>query len=227
MDNTPKIRTKICGITSIGDALNACNAGVDALGLVFYAKSPRNVSSAQALEICNAIPPFVTTVGLFLDAPAEFVHSVLENVPLDLLQFHGSESPEYCASFNRPYIKAIGMKEFLQSDEQNDIEANFKKVADQYPDAQGFLVDSHGTGKAGGTGETFNWNKTPHNYDKPIILAGGLNPENISEAIQTADPIYGVDLSSGVESAPGIKDKQKIEALMKNIRMSEVRRVQC
>jgi len=218
------IRTKICGITSIEDAYNVCIAGVDALGLVFYAKSPRNVSSKQAVDICNAIPPFVTTVGLFLDAPAKFVNEILKTVPLDLLQFHGSESPEYCASFNRPYIKAIGMKEFLQAD---DIEASFKEYADQYPDAQGFLIDSHGAGKAGGTGETFNWNKIPQGIDKPIILAGGLNPTNISEAIQTAEPIYGVDLSSGVESAPGIKDKQKIEALMKNIRMSEVRRVQC
>ncbi|MCF6190663.1 MAG: phosphoribosylanthranilate isomerase [Cocleimonas sp.] len=218
------IRTKICGITSIEDALNACNAGADALGLVFYAKSPRNVSSVQAAEICNAIPPFVTTVGLFLDATKDFVNEALEIVPLDLLQFHGSESPEYCASFNHPYIKAVGMKEFI---EDGDVEASFKKYADQYPDAQGFLVDSHGAGKAGGTGEAFNWNKIPQGIDKPIILAGGLNPENISEAIQTADSIYGVDLSSGVESAPGIKDKQKIEALMKNIRMSEVRRVQC
>ncbi len=218
------IRTKICGITSIEDALNVCDAGADALGLVFYSKSSRNVSSQQAAEICNAIPPFVTTVGLFLDAPKDFVNEVLKTVPLDLLQFHGLESPEYCASFNRPYIKAVGMKEFLQAD---DIEASFKKYADKYSQAQGFLVDSHSAGKAGGTGKTFNWNKVPQGIDKPIILAGGLNPENISEAIQTADTIYGVDLSSGVESSPGIKDKQKIKALMKNIRMSEVRRVQC
>ncbi len=223
MNCSPKIRTKICGITSIEDALNVCNAGVDALGLVFYAKSPRNVSSTQAAEICSALPPFVTTVGLFLDTTEDFVNKVLETVPLDLLQFHGSESPEYCASFNRPYIKAVGMKEFLQTD---DVEASFKKYADQYPQAQGFLVDSHGAGKAGGTGETFNWKKVPKKLDKPIILAGGLCTENISEAIQTADSIYGVDLSSGVESAPGIKDKKKIKALMRNIRMSEVRRVQ-
>ena len=223
MNNSSKIRTKICGITSIEDALNVCNAGADALGLVFYAKSPRNVSDTQAAEICSALPPFVTTVGLFLDASKDFVNTILKTVPLDLLQFHGSESPEYCASFNRPYIKAVGMKEFLQTD---DVEASFKQYADQYPDAQGFLVDSHGAGKAGGTGETFNWQKVPKNSDKPIILAGGLCAENISEAIQTADSIYGVDLSSGVESAPGIKDKQKIKTLMKNIRMSEVRRVQ-
>ena len=222
MNNSPKIRTKICGITSIEDALNVCNAGADALGLVFYAKSPRNVSSEQALNICNAIPPFVTTVGLFLDAPKDFVDDILKSVPLDLLQFHGSESPEYCTSFNRPYIKAVGMKEFIQD---GDVEASFKRYADQYPDAKGFLVDSHGAGKAGGTGETFNWDEIPQAYDKPIILAGGLNPENIAEAIQSS-PMYGVDLSSGVESAPGIKDKTKIETLMKTIRMYEVQRVQ-
>jgi len=226
------IRTKICGITSVEDALNVCNAGANALGLVFYAKSPRNVSSEQAAEICRAMPPFVTSVGLFLDAPATFVNEILTAVPLDLLQFHGSETPEYCASFNRPYIKAVGMKEFLQSEDQDEIEASFKRYADQYPDAKGFLIDSHGAGKAGGTGESFNWKKVPQGidkqgYEKPIILAGGLEPENISEAIQSAGLIYGVDLSSGVESAPGIKDKQKIEKLMRNIRMSEVRRVQC
>ncbi len=217
MNCSPKIRTKICGITSVEDALNVCNAGVDALGLVFYDKSPRNVTSTQAAEICSALPPFITTVGLFLDATEDFVNKVLETVPLDLLQFHGSESPPYCASFNRPYIKAVGMKEFLQTD---DVEASFKQYADQYPQAQGFLVDSHGAGKAGGTGETFNWKKVPKNSDKPIILAGGLCAENISEAIQTADSIYAVDLSSGVESAPGIKDKQKIDTLMKNITLS-------
>ncbi len=208
------IRTKICGITSVEDALNVCNAGADALGLVFYAKSPRNVSAEKAANICKEVPPFITTVGLFLDAPSDFVNEILKTVPLDLLQFHGSESPEYCESFNRPYIKAVGMKEFLQAD---DFEASFKKYADQYPQAKGFLVDSHGAGKAGGTGETFNWKKIPQNIDKPIILAGGLDPENIAEAIQTATSIYGVDLSSGVESAPGKKDKQKIEALMREV----------
>ena len=219
MNHSAKVRTKICGITSIEDALNVCNAGADALGLVFYAKSPRNVSSAQALEICNVIPPFVTTVGLFLDAPKAFVNEILDTVLLDLLQFHGSEYPEYCASFNRPYIKAVGMKEFIE-EKDGDVEASFKKYADQYPDAKGFLVDSHGAGKAGGTGETFNWDEIPQAYNKPIILAGGLNPKNIAEAIQSA-PMYGVDLGSGSESSTGKKDKSKIEKLMK-----EVRRVQ-
>jgi len=226
MNKSQKIRTKICGITSIKDALKVCDAGVDALGLVFYDKSPRNVSSTQAAEICRALPPFVTSVGLFLDASEDFVNNILNIVPLDLLQFHGSETPEYCASFNRPYIKAVGMKEFLQSKNQEAIEASFKEYTDKYSQALGFLVDSHSAGKAGGTGEVFNWNKVPKNIDKPIILAGGLRPDNISEAIQTANTIYGVDLSSGIENKPGQKDEQKIKLLMKNIRMSEVRRVQ-
>ena len=209
-----KIRVKICGITSINDALNVCDSGVDAIGLVFYAKSPRNVSIPQASKICASLPPFVSSVGLFLNASTEFVNSVLASVPIDLLQFHGSESPEYCASFNHPYIKVIGMKDV-------DTFEKFDAIAKQYPDAKGFLVDSHATGKAGGTGQTFEWSNTPLDYEKPIILAGGLNPDNIASAIRQA-PVYGYDLSSGVEQNPGIKDKQKIIQLM-----NEVQRVQC
>jgi len=209
-----KIRVKICGITSIDDAQEVCSAGVDAIGLVFYEKSPRNVSTQQAAKICASLPPFVSSVGLFLDASAKFVNSVLASVPIDLLQFHGSESPEYCASFNHPYIKVIGMKDVSSLE-------MFHAVARQYPDAKGFLVDSHAAGKAGGTGKTFEWKTVPLEYDKPIILAGGLNPENIADAICQA-PVYGYDLSSGVESKPGIKDRQKIIHLM-----NEVKRVQC
>ncbi len=209
-----KIRVKICGITSIEDAETVCNAGVDAIGLVFYEKSPRNVSIPQAAEICASLPPFVNTVGLFLNASADFVHSVLASVPIDLLQFHGSETPEYCASFKHPYIKVIGMKEVHGL-------AQFDAIARQYPDARGFLVDSHAAGKAGGTGKTFEWANTPVDYHKPIILAGGLNAENIAAAIQQA-PVYAYDLSSGVESQPGIKDKHKVMQLM-----NEVKRVQC
>ena len=211
-----KTRIKICGITRIEDAQNVCDAGADAIGLVFYEKSVRNVNIAQAKVICESLPPFVNSVGLFLDASPEFVHSVLASVPLDLLQFHGSESPEYCASFSRPYIKAVGMKN-MKAD--NNFAA-FRKYADQFTEAKGFLVDSHGTGKAGGTGETFDWSNVPQSYAKPIILAGGLNPNNVADAIEQVS-VYGVDLSSGVESAPGIKDKDKITQLM-----NEVKRVQ-
>lgn len=214
---TMKTRVKICGITSVEDALTACEAGADAIGLVFYEKSPRHVSIGQAARICSALPPFVSSVGLFLDPSADFVESVLASVALDLLQFHGSESPQFCSAFNRPYIKAVGMKQMQGEDSFNQ----FKAYADQFSDAKGFLVDSHAAGKAGGTGEVFDWGHVPVNYHKPIILAGGLNPDNVAGALETVS-VYAIDLSSGVESQPGMKDKHKIMQLMK-----EVKRVQC
>jgi len=203
-------RVKICGITSITDALNAANAGADALGFVFYAKSPRYVTPEQAAEICQALPPFVTSVGLFMNADAEQVRATLDAVSLDLLQFHGSETPEFCRGFGRPYIKALGIQGLV----------DFAEQADQYPDALGILVDSHALGKAGGTGQTFDWKLLPKNYSKPIILAGGLNPENIAEAVRETS-VYAVDLSSGVESSPGIKSKAKIDALMREVKHVE------
>ncbi len=208
-----RTRVKICGITSTRDAHNVCAAGADSIGLVFYEKSPRNVSIAQAKEICDSLPPFVTCVGLFLDASSDFVNSVLTEVKLDLLQFHGLESPEFCDSFSRPYIKAIGMEGISSENE-------FAEIIKQYTNAKGFLVDSHTTGKAGGTGKTFDWENVPQQQQKPIILAGGLNPENIADALQQLN-LYGVDLSSGVESKAGIKDPEKIKNLM-----NEVYRVQ-
>ncbi|WP_022952852.1 phosphoribosylanthranilate isomerase [Leucothrix mucor] len=203
-------RVKICGITSTTDALNAANAGADALGFVFYAKSPRYVTPEKAAEICQALPPFVTSVGLFMNADAEQVRATLDAVSLDLLQFHGSETPEFCRSFGRPYIKALGIQGLV----------DFAEQADQYPDALGILVDSHALGKAGGTGQTFDWKLLPKNYSKPIILAGGLNPENIAEAVRETS-VYAVDLSSGVESSPGIKSKAKIDALMREVKHVE------
>ncbi len=214
MHSPARVRVKICGITSVEAAQVVANAGADCIGLVFYEKSPRNVSIEKAAEICKSLPPFVTCVGLFMDPSTKFVETVLANVGLDLLQFHGSEKPEFCQSFPRPYIKAIGMVGI-------DTEDDFKLIADQYTDAKGFLVDSHATGKAGGTGKTFDWSHIPQNYAKPIILAGGLNPNNVADAMQACD-VYGIDLSSGVESQPGIKDEQKITQLMK-----EVQRVHC
>ncbi|MEE9327789.1 MAG: phosphoribosylanthranilate isomerase [Cocleimonas sp.] len=216
MNSASHIRVKICGITSIEDADNACTAGADAIGLVFYEKSPRNISINKAREICNSLPPFITSVGLFLDAPSEFVNSVLATVPLDLLQFHGSETAEYCASFSHPYIKAVGMKGMKSAED-------FVQYTNQFSEAKGFLIDSHAKGKAGGTGETFNWSKIPQNINKPIILAGGLNPDNISDAIKQTS-VYAFDLSSGVERQPGIKDKQKIIQLFMNIQKTEVTR---
>lgn len=207
---TARCRVKVCGITSVADALMVSAAGADALGLVFYPKSKRNLRIEQATEIYRAVPPFVATVGLFLDAEAEFVQAVLAAMPLSLLQFHGSESPSYCAQFKRPYLKAVGMKGIAAS-------GGFKAYADQYPDAQGFLVDSHAPGAAGGTGETFDWTQVPQDYPKSIILAGGLSPENVAEAIQVSR-VYAVDVSSGVEISPGIKDAAKVYAFIQNAR---------
>lgn len=203
-----RCRVKVCGITSVADALMVSAAGADALGLVFYAKSKRNVSIKQAAEICKTVPPFVATVGLFLDAEVSFVEQVLAAVPLTLLQFHGSESPAYCAQFKRTYLKAVGMQGIAAS-------GGFAVYADQYPAAQGFLVDSHAPGAAGGTGETFDWTQVPQDYPKPIILAGGLTAENVAEAIRVSQ-VYAVDVSSGVESHPGIKDLAKVQTFINN-----------
>ena len=203
-----RCRVKVCGVTSVADVQMLCAAGVDAVGLVFYAKSKRNVSIEQASAICRAVSPFVTTVGLFLDADADFVREVLAAVPLDVLQFHGSESPDYCRQFPRPYLKAVGMKGLAEG---------FATYADRYADAQGFLVDSHAPGAAGGTGEIFDWTQVPQHYAKPIILAGGLNPENVAEAMRTTQ-VYAVDVSSGVESAAGIKDAAKVAAFMQAVK---------
>jgi phosphoribosylanthranilate isomerase len=204
------VKVKICGITSVKDALTVSSSGADAIGLVFYPKSSRYLSIEQATEICAALPPFITVVGLFLDAEKQAVDAVLQQVPLDLLQFHGSESPQYCASFSRPYIKAVGMIGL----------EDFAAYADQYLDAKAFLVDAHALGAAGGTGNTFNWDDIPTQYTKPIILAGGLNPNNIARAIESTS-VYAVDLSSGVEVSAGIKSEQKITALMQEVKRVE------
>jgi phosphoribosylanthranilate isomerase len=200
------VKVKICGITSAKDALTVGYSGADAIGLVFYPKSSRYVSIQQAIEICAVLPPFIKIVGLFLDATRQEVDATLEQVPLDLLQFHGSESPQYCASFAHPYIKAVGMIGL----------GSFCDYADQYPDAKAFLLDGHAPGAAGGTGNSFDWHDIPRGYSKPIILAGGLNPDNIAAAIRST-AVYAVDLSSGVEASAGIKSKQKITALMQQV----------
>jgi len=200
-------RVKVCGITSIEDAQWLCQTGVNAIGLVFYKKSPRHVTVQQAIEICRAIPPFVSIVGLFVNKPADEVDAILAQVPLDLLQFHGAEAVDYCSQFSRPYIKAVPMQGLT----------DFSAYADQYPNAKGFLVDSHAPDSVGGTGKTFDWTQVPQNYPKPIILAGGLRAENIAAAIEMTN-VYAVDVSSGVESSPGQKDKQKVEKFMQEVK---------
>jgi len=208
---TSRTRVKICGITRIEDALKASALGVDALGFVFYAKSPRNIGVLQAQDIISQLPGFVTTIGLFLNPQENFVKQVLADTDIDCLQFHGTESVTFCESFGKPYIKALGIADV------DDIEALIK----QYASAHSVLLDSHKAGKAGGTGEIFDWLSIPENLRNQIILAGGLNADNVAEAIEQVKP-YAVDLSSGVEMAPGKKDHELMTRLM-----SEVKRVDC
>jgi phosphoribosylanthranilate isomerase len=202
-----RVRIKICGITSVEDALAAADAGADALGLVFYPASPRAVTLAQARQIALAVGPFVSVTGLFVDADPEFVQSVLAQVPLQLLQFHGDESVAYCESFRRPYMKALRMRPEL------DVQA----AVAAYPSASGVLLDAYRPGVPGGTGETFDWVRVPQGMSTPLILAGGLTPVNVAESIAITR-VYGVDVSGGVESAPGKKDHSKLTAFINNAR---------
>ncbi|ROR99967.1 phosphoribosylanthranilate isomerase [Sinobacterium caligoides] len=194
-------RVKVCGITSVEDAIQAVSCGVHAIGLVFYDKSPRHVSIQQAREIAQALPPFVSCVGLFVDAPADYVEAVLSKVKLTCLQFHGDESADYCAQFDRPWIKGIRMREGI------DLDAEFSR----YAEASGWLLDAYKKGVPGGTGERFDWHLVPPEFASRIILAGGLTPANVTKAITHARP-YAVDVSGGVEAAPGRKDHDKISA---------------
>lgn len=201
------VRCKICGITRVEDALAAAAAGADAIGLVFYAKSPRAVSVMQAQQIIAALPPFVTTVGLFVDMPRAELQQVLSQVPLDLLQFHGDEPVAQCEGYGRPYIKALRVKA------GDDIAAQMA----QYPSASGILLDTFVEGIPGGTGLAFDWSLVPAELPKPVILAGGLTPDNVAAAIACVQP-YAVDVSGGVESAKGIKDVGKVRAFIRAAR---------
>jgi phosphoribosylanthranilate isomerase len=198
------IRVKICGITRGEDALAAAAAGADAVGLVF-ADSPRQVDTDRAHRIVALLPPFIKVVGLFVNAPAARVREVLGQVPLDLLQFHGAESPEDCRQYGRPYIKAIRMAPGV------DVAAE----AGRYPEACGILLDAYDPQAAGGTGASFDWTRVPRDLGRPLILAGGLTPENVAQAVRQVRP-YAVDVSSGVESSKGIKDAARIAAFIRN-----------
>ena len=194
-----RTRVKICGITRIEDAIAAAQAGADAIGFVFDAKSPRHVHPDQALKIARALPPFITIVGLFVNAAPDTIEGVLSHVPLDLIQFHGNEKPEQCRRYHRPYIKAIHMKP----------DVDLREMARLYGDATGLLLDTYVADVAGGSGQAFDWNRIPRDLGKPVILAGGLTPENVAEAVRKVRP-FAVDVSSGVEQSKGIKDAKKI-----------------
>ncbi|MGA4530147.1 phosphoribosylanthranilate isomerase [Ectopseudomonas chengduensis] len=205
--NVTVVRSKICGITRIEDALAAVEAGADAIGLVFYGKSPRAVSIEQAAAILQALPPFVTSVGLFVDMPRDQLQQLLQRLPLDLLQFHGDESPADCEGHGRPYIKALRVRP------GEDVAAAMAP----YAGARGILLDTFVEGVPGGTGASFDWSLVPENAAKPIILAGGLDAGNVATAIRQVRP-YAVDVSGGVEAGKGIKDAGKIRAFVRAVR---------
>jgi phosphoribosylanthranilate isomerase len=200
------VKIKICGFTIAENARQAALAGVDAIGLNFYTKSPRHVNISSAREIVAALPPFVNKVGLFVNANPSLIDEVLCEVALDTLQFHGDESPSDCAQYEMPFIKAIRVSP----------EVDLIKTANEYSQASALLLDTYQPDVYGGSGKSFDWSLANIELDLPIILAGGLTPENVSVAINTAQP-YAVDVSSGVESAKGLKDIDKIRAFISSV----------
>lgn len=210
-------RVKICGITRNEDALACAQAGADAIGLVFYPPSPRYVGVTQARQIAEALPPFVSTVGLFVNPTRETVRAVLDEMHLDLLQFHGDETPEFCAGFGVSWLKAVRVKPGL----------DLVQYAIRYRQAKGLLLDAFVEGTPGGTGSTFDWSLIPPGLSLPMVLSGGLDPANVAQAIRRVRP-WAVDVSSGVEAQKGIntlkgiKDAAKIAAFMEGVRSAEV-----
>lgn len=200
-----RTRVKICGITRPQDAEFIAEMGADAIGLVFYSASPRAVTVAQASQIVASLPPFVSVVALFVNAAVSEVEACLASLSVDILQFHGDESPDYCVQFGLPYMKAIRMRE----------DTDLKELAKQYHHASALLLDSYQAGVPGGTGRVFDWSMID-TIDKPIILAGGLTVENVASAIKQVQP-YAVDVSGGVEGDKGIKEKTMIEAFMQEV----------
>lgn len=202
---------KICGITRLDDALAAARAGAHAIGLVFHRDSPRYLAPEAAAWIVRRLPPFVTSVGLFVDLEPAAVRAVLEVVPVDLLQFHGSEPPDYCAAFGRPYLKAVRVRPGV----------DLLQYAARYAAAKGLLLDAFSDAVHGGTGQSFDWALIPASLPVPIVLAGGLTPDNVAEAIRAVRP-WAVDVSSGVEREKGIKDAAKIAAFIRGARDADV-----
>lgn len=201
-----RTRVKICGITRPEDAVEAVQQGADAIGLVFYPNSPRYVAPERATEIVKKIPAFVSVVGLFVNAEPAEIERILATVPLDILQFHGDETPAQCRQFSKPYMKAVRVKS----------DTNLVQCAADYADAKALLLDAFAEGVPGGTGQVFDWKLIPQNLELPVVLAGGLNAENVAQAISVVQP-YAVDVSGGVEASKGIKDAAKIAAFMRGV----------
>lgn len=206
-----RTRVKICGITRPEDALSAVKHGVDAIGLVFYAPSPRNVSIARATEIVASLPPYVATVGLFVNAKPVDIEAVLNHVKLDCIQFHGDETPAECNQINMPYYKAVRVKS----------DTNLLQYEADFEQAKALLLDAYSEAAFGGTGHIFDWKLIPTNLTKPVILAGGLTVGNVANAILQVNP-YAVDVSGGVEVSKGIKDDDKIASFMREVNQLRV-----
>jgi phosphoribosylanthranilate isomerase len=196
-------RIKMCGITRAQDAFDAIAAGTDAIGFIFYPPSPRNVSIEAARDIARGVPPFVTRVALFVNPTPQAVRAVLDQVPIELLQFHGDESPEFCASFGLPYLKAARVRPGF----------DLLKYLAAFDSAAGWLLDAYRADRFGGTGEAFDWSLIPARLDRPLVLSGGLEPGNVMEAVRQVRP-WAVDVSSGIEASAGIKDAQKMQAFV-------------
>jgi phosphoribosylanthranilate isomerase len=203
---------KICGITRVSDALSAADLGAHALGLNFCRDSPRYIELAQAREICNALPPHVLIVGVFVNSEASVVCETLRALPLSLLQFHGEEAPEFCTQFGLPYVKALRVRPGL----------DLLQYAARYAHARALLLDAFVAGRHGGTGHSFDWELIPRNMPLPIILSGGLNESNVKAAIQQLRP-WAVDVASGVEQSTGIKDPARMAAFMREVQDADLR----
>jgi phosphoribosylanthranilate isomerase len=208
--NARRTRIKFCGMTRLQDIACAAQLGVDAIGLIFAPRSPRRLELAQARPLRAALPPFVAPVALLMDADPSQVQTIVQTLRPALLQFHGSEAPQDCARWGVPYLKAVPMA----------IPEGAAIYAGRYPDAAGFVFDSHGAGEPGGSGRAFDWHALPRQLARPLLLAGGLTPENVYDAVRTVRP-WAVDVSSGIESAPGEKDEDRMRRFVAEVRRAD------
>lgn len=214
MSRTPfRTRIKFCGLTRPGDVRLASELGVDAVGFVFAHRSPRRLQAEEARAMRHALAPLVDAVALFMDNPLEEVREVVKQVRPSLLQFHGNEDDAFCRGFGVPYMKAIPMGDVIRPEDALALHR-------RYPGAAGFLFDSHVQGEAGGTGQAFDWSKVPQGMYKPFVLAGGLTADNVFDAICATLP-WGVDVSSGIEASPGVKDGDKMRRFVEEVRRAD------
>ena len=205
-----RTRVKICGITRVEDARQAAALGADSIGLIFHPASSRAIGLEDALSIRRELPPFVTVTAVFLDDSEDLIAQVLQRLRPDCLQFHGGEPPEFCAAWEVPYIKSVPMGSIEDP----------QRFAERYAAAQGFLFDSNAAGRLGGSGDTFDWSKIPSSFAYPVVLAGGIRPSNVAEAISRVRP-WAVDVVSGVEASKGIKDAALVEQFFQQVRRGD------